>query len=297
MSARARRLGACAALALAASSAPRAAWAIDPGVSHEPSSDPPLPPDDPTADRLVDAQSRRTWNEGRDRIFLSTTLDVGWVYLRPRVSLGYGRPFNTWFGVDANPVFSGNGLGVYGGLRLSLPRFDIRAGGRYVFAFNREYLNPQDSYDRLDLTSTKGDPARITTLEAEAEFSLPGGPGDVIGLVSGSYVTGIPEGMYVFEETLRIIVNPPWVWRARAGYVLRFGSYRQHSIGVVLDALDVPRREDSKTFRFGPVVRVVLSRHVEVRGSFVPTIYSEDKLGVIGGDFTELGFRYRWATE
>lgn len=273
------------------------AHAIDPGVSHEPSADPPLPPADGMSDNLVDAQSRRTWNEGQARWFFATTVDVGWVYLRPRGSVGYGKPFNSWIGVDANPVFSGNGIGAYGGMRLSLPRFDFRFGARYVFSFNREYLNPQDSYDRLDLTSTKGDPARITTIEAEAEFSLPAGPGDFIGLLSGSYVTGVPKGMYVFEETLRIIVEPTWVWRARAGYVLRFGSYRQHSIGLVVDGLDNPHREDSKTVRFGPVVRVVLSRHIEVRGSFVPTVFSQDKLGIVGGDFTELGFRYRWATE
>ena len=275
---------------------PRAALAIDPGVSHEPSADPPLPPDG-MSDNLVDSHSRRTWNEGVPRLFFATTIDVGWVYLRPRTSVGWGKPFNSWLGFDFNPVISGNGIGVYGGIRLSLPRFDMRVGPRYVFSFNRYYLNPQDSYDRLDLDSSTNPQAKMVTMESEIEFSLPGGPGDIIGLVSGSYVTGVPEDKFVFEETLRIVVNPPLVWRARAGYVFRFGSYRQHSIGLVVDGLDVPKREDSKTVRFGPVVRVVLSRHVEVRGSFVPTVYSQDKLGIVGGDFTELGFRYRWATE
>jgi hypothetical protein len=276
---------------------PLEARAIDPGVAHEESSDPPLPPADGMSDNLVDAQSRRTWNEGNARFFFATTLDVGWVYLRPRVSLGWGKPFNSWFGIDVNPVFSGNGLGAYGGIRLSLPRFDIRVGPRYVSSFNRYYLNPQRSYSRLDLDSSINDQAKMFTMESEVEFSIPGGPGDFIGLFSGSYVAGVPDDKYVFEETLRIIVNPPLVWRARAGYVLRFGSYRQHSIGLVVDGLDVPKREDSKTVRFGPIVRIVLSRHVEVRGSFVPTVYSQDKLGIVGGDFTELGFRYRWATE
>jgi len=281
--------------AVALVSAPRPAHAIEPGVSHEPSADPPLPPEQ--NDDLVSTQARRSWNGGEPRWFVSTTLDVGWVYVRPRVSVGYGKPFNSWFGIDANPVASGNGLGGYGGLRLALPRFDIRLGTRYVFAFNRFYLNPQRTYDRLDLSRTDGEQAKILTYEAEAEFSIPGGPGDFIGLASGSYVANVPDNMYVFEETLRIVVNPPWVWRARGGYVVRFGSARQHSIGLVVDGLAVPRRDDSKTIRFGPIVRVVLSRHVEVRGSFVPTIYSEDKLGIVGGDFTELGFRYRWATE
>ncbi len=276
-------------------------------------SDPPLPPDDiPFAgssrenprpgvayppDALIDASMRRSWNEGQTRAFLATTLDVGWTYLRPRASLGYGKPFGTWFGIDANPIISGNGLGAYGGLRLALRRFDLRVGPRYMAAFNRNYLNPQNTYNRQDLDSTAGNPSRVLTLEAEFEASVPAGPGDIIGLGSISYVTGVPKGQYVFEETLRIIVNPPLVWRARIGYVFRFGSYRQHSLGIVGEGLDIPNRDDSKTFRIGPVVRIVLSRRVEVRGSFVPTIISPDHLGLIGGDFTELGFRYRWATE
>jgi len=284
-------------------------------------SDPPLPPDDHPADpapaipfegstrenpkpgvayppdSLIDSRMRRSWNEGQTRAFLATTLDVGWTYLRPRASLGYGKPFGTWFGIDVNPIISGNGLGAYGGLRLALPRFDLRIGPRYMAAFNRNYLNPQNSYNRQDLDSTVGNPSRVLTFEAEVEASVPAGPGDIIGLGSISYVTGVPEGQYVFEETLRIIVNPPLVWRARLGYVFRFGSFRQHSLGIVGEGLDIPDREDSKTIRIGPIVRIVLSRRVEVRGSFVPTIISPDHLGLIGGDFTELGFRYRWATE
>jgi hypothetical protein len=276
---------------VAALTATRAAHAQSTGAGVF--SDTPLPPDDP----LVDSAIRRSWNEGHARPFLAATLDVGWTYLRPRASLGYGKPFNTWVGLDLNPIVSGNGFGAYGGLRIALPRLDLRFGPRYFSSFNREYLNPKRSYNRLDLASTLGDPAHVVTYEAEAEFSIPAGPGDVVGLGSISYVTGIPEDHYVFEETLRVIVAPPIVWRARAGYVIRFGSARQHSLGLVADVLDVPKRDDSRTLRAGPVVRIVLSRRVEVRGSFIPTLISPDHIGLVGGDFTELGFRYRWATE
>ena len=268
-----------------------------------PSYDTPLPPEPPpeaygiTTDELIDLRMRRSWNDGNARPFLATTLDVGWVYLRPRLSVGYGNPFKTWFGVDVNAIVGGAGLGGYGGLRLALPRFDLRVGPRYFAAFNRDNLNPQKSYNRVDLDSTAGTPSRVITFEAEAEASVPLGPGDIIGLGSVSYVTNVPQGQLVFEETLRIIVAPPLLWRGRGGYVVRFGTSRQHSVGIVADVLDVPKRDDSLTVRIGPVVRVVLSRRVEVRGSFVPTIVSPDHIGLIGGDFTELGFRYRWATE
>jgi hypothetical protein len=222
---------------------------------------------------------------------------VGWVYLRPRLSAGYGRPFSAWVGLDANPIVSGDSVGGYAGVRLVLPHLNLRVGPRFAASFNRNYLSPQRSYNRLDLDSTVGDPARLFTWEAEVETSLPVGPGDVVGLGSVSYVTNVPSGQLAFEESLRVIVAPPLVWRGRAGYLVRFGSAGQHSIGVVADVLDVPKRDDSMTVRVGPVVRIVLSRRVEVRGSFVPTIVSPDHIGLVGGDFTELGFRYRWATE
>jgi hypothetical protein len=288
-----------AAVAIAASSGDaRAQWV--PGSAPD---DTPLPAEPPpeayamTSDELIDLRMRRSWNEGEVRSFLSSTLDVGWVYLRPRVSLGYGKPFRTWVGVDVNPIVAGQGIGAYAGLRLALPRFDLRVGPRYFASFNRNYLIPQNSYNRVDLDSTLRDPARVITLEAEAEASLPVGPGDIVALGSFSYVTNVPNNELVFEETLRVVVAPPLVWRGRGGYVVRFGTSRQHSIGIVADVLDVPKRDDSLTVRVGPVVRIVLSRRVEVRGSFVPTVISPDHIGIIGGDFTELGFRYRWATE
>lgn len=300
-------LAAMIALSLAAHASVARAVDSSPG----PVFDAPLPaegPDAPTepppeayamspSDSLIDLRMRRSWNEGAPRAFLATTLDVGWTYIRPRISAGYGMPFKTWVGLDVNPIVAGQGLGAYGGLRLSLPRFDLRVGPRYFASFNRNYLVPQESYNRVDLDSTLHDPARVVTFEAEAEASLPAGPGDLVALGSISYVTNVPEGQLVFEETLRVIVNPPLVWRGRGGYVFRFGTSRQHSLGIVADVLDVPKRDDSLTIRVGPVIRIVLSRRVEVRGSFVPTIVSPDHIGLTGGDFTELGFRYRWATE
>jgi hypothetical protein len=88
-----------------------------------------------------------------------------------------------------------------------------------------------------------------------------------------------------------------WSGARGGGYALRLGKYHQHSIGLVVDALDVPLRDDSKTVRAGPVLRIVLSRRVDVRGSFVVAVVSPDRIGLVVGDFTELGVRYRWASE
>jgi hypothetical protein len=281
------------------------AAAPKPAAEPKPAPVPPLPLDDkpplglfPTSeDALMDPRMARSWATLPPRTFVATTFDVGFVYVRPRVSFGYGRPFTSWVGVDVNALAQTSGLGAYGGLRIEIPHVDLRVGTRYFSSFNRTYLERQPSYSRLDLESSSGDPARTLTYESELDLSLPVGPGVVLGRGSASYVTGVPEGQEVFEETLHVILDPPLVWRARLGYAFVFGAYHQHSIGLVVDMLDIPKRDDSITMRAGPILRFVLSRRVEVRGSFVMTLSSPDTIGLVGGDFTELGVRYRWATE
>jgi hypothetical protein len=258
---------------------------------------PPLGLLPPSEDVLVDPRMARSWGIAPPRTFIATTVDVGFVYVRPRVSFGYGRPFTSWFGMDVNPIAQTSGLGAYGGLRLEIPHFDVRVGSRYFAAFNHTFLQQRESYDRLALETSDGMPARTLTHEIEADASFGLGPGNVLLRGSGSYVTGVPQGYDVFEETLHVIVRPPVVWRARLAYVLRFGRHRQHSAGVAVDLIDIPKRDDSITIRTGPLLRVVLSRRVEIRGSFVVPVSGPDQIGLVGGDFTELGVRYRWATE
>jgi len=248
-------------------------------------------------DALMDPRMARSWGAAPARMFLSSTVDVGFVYARPRVAAGYGKPFTSWAGIEANPIVTSSALAVYGGVRLELPYVDLRFGPRYFSAFNHTYLDNLPSYTRLELETSNGTQARAITYEAELNLSIPAGPGDIVGRGSISYVTGVPDGQNVFEETLHVVVRPPWVWRGRLGYALRLGAYKQHSIGLIAEVLDVPKRDDSITVRAGPLVRFVLSRRVELRASFVLPVVSPDTIGIIGGDFAELGVRYRWATE
>ena len=248
-------------------------------------------------DALMDPRMARSWSGAPSRWFVATMVDVGFIYGRPRVSLGYGKPFTKSIGVDLNPVFNSGGVGVYGGGRLEIPYMDLRFGSRYWWLFGSWFLPEQDQYTRLDIAKQLGNKAKVLTHEAEVDFSIPAGPGNILARGSISYVADVPDGKAVFEPQLRVIVQKGLVWRARAGYAFRLGKYSQHSIGVVGDFLDVPTREDSKTVRVGPIIRFVLSRRVDIRGSFVTTVKSPDKIGLVGGDFTELGVRYRWASE
>lgn len=272
-------------------------------LSAEPSGDKFPDPEAPLGllptpeDALIDPKMARSWGTLPARAFVATTFDFGFVYLKPRVSWGYGRPFTQWIGVDANALAQTSGLGAYGGLRIEIPHLDFRAGPRFFRPFEHTYLAARPSYDRIDLERVVTEPAKTVTWEAELDLSAQAGPGRILLRASGSYVTGVPEGRRVFEETLHVIVDPPWVWRTRLAYAFTFGSRDQHGIGPAIDVLDVPGRDDSLTLRAGPILRMQLSRRVEVRGSFIVTLLSPDRLGLVGGDFTELGLRYRWASE
>jgi hypothetical protein len=273
------------------------ASAAEPAGEKFPDAKPPLAILPTPEDALMDPRMARSWATLPPRPFVATTVDVGFVYFRPRLSLGYGRPFTEWIGWDANPIATTNGLGAYTGLRLELPHIDLRVGPRYFASFSHTYLQPQTSYARLDLESNSGDPSRTLTFEAELDLNFDLGPGRLLLRGSASYVTGVPDGFYAFEETLHIIVDPPLVWRTRLAYSFSFGARKQHGVGAAVDLLDVPKRDDSRTIRVGPILRLALSRRVDVRGSFIFTVVSPDRIGLAGGDFTELGIRYRWASE
>lgn len=270
-----------------------AAPTATPGVGSTPVAAAPIPEDAPTM--WIDRNLSRSWELGGPRPFFSTVVDLGYLYVRPRVQVGYGKPFHKWIGVEANPSMSANSAGAYAGLRLDLPNFDLRLGGRQTYSFQRSYQLPKAEYDRYDLESTALPRTFLTTLETEANFSIPAGPGAVIGLASVSYVAGVPKGQIVYEETLRVVVQPPWVVRGRLGYMFGFGEHRQASIGPAVDFIEVPER-GSQVVRVGVLTRFVLSRSFEIRGTFMPRVFSQDELGLLESDFTELGLRWRWAT-
>ena len=275
----------------------RSAGAAEPAGEKFPDAEAPLGVLPTPEDALMDPNMARSWGTLPPRPFVATTFDFGFVYVRPRVSFGYGRPFTQWVGVDVNAVAQGSGLGAYGGFRVEIPHLDWRIGPRFFSSFEHTYLDRKPSYARIDLERDVSNLARTVTWETELDLSFKLGPGALLLRGSASYVTGVPEGKDAFEETLHIIVSPPLVWRTRIAYAFLFGSHNQHSLGPAVDILDVPKRDDSLTIRVGPIVRMQLSRRVDVRGSFIATLISPDRLGLRGGDFTEIGLRYRWASE
>jgi len=243
---------------------------------------------------LSPARVFQPWAEQPVRWFGAFEFDTGLLYVRPRFELGYGRPHASWVGVDLNPIFSEEGVAGYAGLRIAQPFWHLRVGGRYWLTFYRSFLQPRDSYSVEEIELQQGPRSRFLTWEAELGVNLPLGPGGLLAELAGSYVSGVDAGYYVYEETLRVVVEPPWVWRTRLGYLwaLAGGALQ---LGPVVELVAVPRR-DTWVLRAGGLVRIALSGDLEARGTFVPALATPDALGAKGGDAFLLGIRYRWAS-
>jgi hypothetical protein len=235
------------------------------------------------------------WARGEARPFVASTIDVGYLYLRPRLTLGYGKPFALWAGMDVNPIALATGVGAYAGLRLQIPWFDLRAGARGFYAFQHTLLPQQPSYTSVDLNQTTGRASEYVTLETELSGGIPAGPGSILLVLTASAVEGVPAGYDVYEETLRVITDPPAIYRARTGYALRFGSEGSARVGLVGEVLDLPRRGEV-VYRAGLVGSFAIDDHLEALGLLVLPVYSPDSIGIAGGDYAELGLRYRWAS-
>ncbi len=240
------------------------------------------------------------WAQQPVRWFGALDFDLGFIYVRPRFELGYGQPHARWLGVELSLTGAAEGVAGYAGLRAVLPYVSVRAGGRYWYTFYRTFLDPRDSYTVEQIELRTNPRSRFITWEAELALNVPVGPGRALAELAGSYIAGVDEGYYVYEETLRAVVEPPWAWRARAGYLwlaARSSVDRQATLqlGPVLEVVGVPER-GTLVLRAGGLVRITLSGDLEARGTLVPAVVTPDALGLRGGDAFLLGIRYRWAS-
>lgn len=239
------------------------------------------------------------WMSGEKRYFVSGSFDLGFLYIRPRFNFGWGRPHAKWVGLDINPIVATQAVGAYGGFRIDHPWVDWRIGARYAFPFIRAYMEPRgedDEYTRGDLNrEVEGQRGAYVSIESELTLTFPLGDGNLFSESSLTHVTGVPGDVFVYEDTLKVVVAPPWVWRQRVGYMARFGATNAIRVGLVGELVGVPKR-DMIVVRAGVILSVWVSPRVEIRGAWIPAIIARDELGVRGGDFGLLGLRYRWST-
>ena len=241
------------------------------------------------------APSGNPWKMGRPRLFISTRLDIGFIFLKPRISAGYGRPHDVWVGVDMNPLISFEGVGVWGGLRGTLNWIDLRVGIRHQDTWSRSYLVPKGTYNQDDIEDRSAPDSSYSSLEAELTLDLPAGPGGLSAEVAGTYILGVEGDYHVYEETIKAVVAPPWVWRVRLGYMFPLDRDKVFRLGLVGEVVGIPGR-GRYVFRGGLLGSVRLMSNLEARFTFMPVWYSADSLGSSGSDLLLVGVRHRWAT-
>lgn len=265
------------------------------GLAQDPLGVSPASPSPPAAEGIEQAVVARYWELGRPRWFLATALEAGYAYARPKFALGYGRPYWTWVGLEAHPLVSLGGLGQYAGIGAALPGVNLRAGARYFFPFSRSFLTPRDSFTRTDIELLDGPKADYLALESELTFTVPVPAGSAFAVLTGYRTFLVPDGFYLFEESLRAVMEPPYIWRARLGYLAAFGRDGAIRLGPAGEVIGLPGR-DELVVRAGLIASLSIDAHVEAQASFIPVIVSPDRLGIAGGDFGQLGVRFRWAT-
>jgi hypothetical protein len=253
----------------------------------------PSPPAPGGTDQAVVA---RYWELGKTRPFLAGSAEAGYPYLRPRFTAGYGRPFWSWLGVEAYPLLSFGGVGQYFGVAAAVPGLTLRTGTRYFFPFEGALLLPRERYTRLDLDLGEGRRADYLAHEAEAAATAALFSGSIFGVLTGYRVSRVPNGYHLYEESLRVVMEPPFVWRARLGYLLALSENGAIRLGAAGDVIGLPGRE-AFVVRAGLLGSVSVSAEVDVQISLIPVLVSPDALGLAGGDFGQLGIRYRFATD
>jgi hypothetical protein len=283
-----QRMSAAAGAAIAVLGLASGALAQEP-LGVEPTTSPPAPAG---IDQAVIA---RYWELGRPRLFAATMVEVGYAYVRPRFAFGYGLPYWRWLGIEVYPLASLSGLGGYAGIGGALPGVQFRAGGRYFYPFSRSFLEPKDSFDRLDIELLEGPRADYLALEAELTATIPIPTGSLFAIGTGMRTLLVPDGFYQYEETLHAVMKPPYIWRGRLGYLAAFGRDSAIRLGPLAEVIGLPGREELVT-RAGIIGSVAINAHLEAQASLVLVVTSPDTLGLAGGDFGQLGVRWRWAT-
>lgn len=258
------------------------------------------PADFPATGSLSDVvsgaeQTRPFWSgSGPTRPFVSATFGVGIVNFLTRAQLGYGKPHYSWVGIEGGPQLSVTTNRVYGGLRAKHTNIDFRAGARFESQLNQNLLPAQRHFQREDLETDLAGPSRYLVAEAELNGNVPFPGGSLLAVITGMFISGIPDERYVWEQVLRTVVAPPWVWRARLGYLAHIGWAGSMKLGVAAEVIHIPLRE-MLVIRAGPLVSVGLTHHLEVNGGLMIVAASRDDIGLPAADLGQLALVYKWA--
>jgi hypothetical protein len=249
----------------------------------------------PHLPKLGEAAELDYWGRQPARPFVSSTLEAGLAQVRADLALGYGRPHSAWTGTFIFSRFSGSAMIKSAGLAIVTPFVEVRGAARYTSAYDRHFLVPASHYTADDIVLQSETRSRYLSIDADAAARVPVPFGEL--RILGTFVTVLtaPDDVFLFEESIKVVIRPPLVYRARAAYALRLGRGGFLTVGPVLEAIGLPGR-DATIVRAGPLASVKLSPRLEAVGTFVAVVSSPDSLGLAGGDAGTFGLRFRWAS-
>lgn len=235
------------------------------------------------------------WSAGKPRPFAAVVFETAGISGKTELELGYGRPHHLWAGVEISTALALGGLQAFGGLRATAPWGTLRFGPRFWTALGQRLIVPADVITRPMLDAFDGPKTRYLALDADANFQIPLPIGAIGVLLSASGIFGVEDGYYVFENTYRVVVDPPFVGRVRVSYLAGIGNPPTFRLGGLAELIYNPGR-DMVNVRLGPAVAVSLTHHLEAVAAVGLSVFNPDEIGVAGADLGQIGLRYRWAT-
>ena len=234
------------------------------------------------------------WQSSKATLFASLATDLGIIYARPRLTLGYGAPFWHFVGLDTYVMTTNSFASAYVGWRASLPFLDALMGVRRVYPYDRRFMAPAGSHDGDDIDLGTGDERSVYNA---VDFELVG----LAPALHGAFFLSLhpvwidaPTDRHVYEEVLRAVIVPPFALGLRGGYVFGLGESQDVKAGIMLEYVVTPGRS-SNTVRAGPVALVTFSQYWEGLAAFSPVFAGPDQLGVVHGAYAFLGLLHRWA--
>lgn len=235
------------------------------------------------------------WSAAPPRLFAAVVFESAGIAGKTELDLGYGRPHHLWAGFQIDSALSLRGLTFFGGLRAAAPFGSVRFGPRFSTAFSQHLVERAEVVSKPMLESFEGERSRYLSLDAEATFAIPLPIGSLGLLINANGIFGVDPDYYLFEDSLRVVVDPPFVGRARLSYLAPISKPETFRVGGLIEAIYNPGRAMVQV-RLGPAVAVSLTHHLEAVASIAVPVYTPDEIGFAGADLGQIGLRYRWAT-
>lgn len=249
----------------------------------------------PSVGRSDIGTDRPYWGAAPSRLFAAGAFETAGIGARTELDLGYGKPHHRWIGLELATSLSLKGMAASGYVHGQMPWGHFRFGPRFFTGLNQKLIPEVDVVTRPLLEVNDGLRSKYLSLDGELAGNIPL-PFGSIGLVGNVYgILTVPEGYYVFEDATRTVIDPPWIGRARISYLAPIGKPATLRVGGLAEVIFNPERE-LVNIRTGPAVAVALTHHLEAIGVAAFSVFNRDEIGLSGADFTQIGFRYRWAT-